>query len=99
MKPQTQWPATLKGYEVARKALVLGQQNFDESSAIHADLERDLRVETADREMALEAWTAATEGAAHSAAVASQAEATAAECDQRIEQARERLTEMANAER
>ena len=85
--------------ENVRQALVLGQHNFDQSSAAHANLEHDLRVETADQEMALEAWTAATQGAANSAADARQAETTATECDERIEKARERLIEMANIDR
>jgi len=44
-----------------------------------------------------EEWTAASEGAVRSAAEARNAEAVAAECDNLIEEARKRLTEMANA--
>jgi hypothetical protein len=81
----------------AGKALAQGQHDFDESTAVHANLERDLQVEVADREAVLEAWTAATDGAVRSAANALHEEATAAECDQLLEEARERLTEIANA--
>jgi hypothetical protein len=83
--------------ERARKALVLSQRKFDESSAAHANLERDLHIETARRETVLEAWTAATADAVLSAANACHAEADGAECDQLIEEARQRLTELANA--
>jgi hypothetical protein len=85
--------------EKARKALVLGEHKFEESSAAHANLERDLQAEMARREAVRDEWTAATDGAARSAADARDAQAEAAECDNLIEEARERLTELANAER
>ena len=84
--------------EKARKALVLSQNNFDESSAVHANLQRDLQVQKAHRETLVQAWTAAADGATGSSASARHAETAAAECDQLIEEARERLIEMANAD-
>ena len=85
--------------EKARKALVLGQHKFDESSAAHANLERDLLAEMARREAVREEWTAATDSVVRSAADARDAQVVADECDLLIEEARKRLTELANAER
>ena len=85
--------------ERARKAVVLGQHNFDEASAVHTSLERDLNVERAGHETFMEAWTEATDGAARSAASARHAQAAAVECDLLFEEAHERLTEMAHLER
>jgi len=83
--------------EKARRALVMGKRRFDESSAAHANLERDLSAEVARGEAVRGEWAAATDGAVRSAAEARNAEAVAAECDNLIEEARKRLTEMANA--
>lgn len=86
-----------QGTEEVRKSLVVSQSEYDESDAAHAHLEQDLQAQIAQRDTISEAWRAATDSAVQCAAHAGLAEAAADECDRRIEEGRQRLTELANA--